>query len=207
MTEAPERSVHSFPPQDPAFEERVTKSFRMQTVMRTMGIDLVRVAPGMVELTMPFNKAFTQQHRCLALLCCIKPTLKVLKSNDLRKRLVTLGNHLRKRRLTLQLFQKDVVLRLGVNEWKYGNWENGHVEPAIRLYPKIIGFLGYYPFPEPKTLQERLLCYRRQNGVSRKRLARQIGLDEATLARWENGDGSAYSAVREKIERYLQNAN
>lgn len=62
MTEAPERSVHSFPPQDPAFEERVTKSFRMQTVMRTMGIDLVRVAPGMVELTMPFNTAYTQQH-------------------------------------------------------------------------------------------------------------------------------------------------
>ncbi len=62
MIAASEPSVHPFQPQDPAFEERVAKSFRKQTVMRTMGIDLVRVAPGKVELAMPFNKAYTQQH-------------------------------------------------------------------------------------------------------------------------------------------------
>lgn len=62
MIKASQPSVHPFHPKDPAFEERVTKSFGMQAVMRTMSIDLVRVVPGMVDLAMPFNKAFTQQH-------------------------------------------------------------------------------------------------------------------------------------------------
>lgn len=121
--------------------------------------------------------------------------------------LKSLGDHLKKRRLTLQQFQKDVALRLGVNEWTYGNWENDKTEPAIRMFPRIIEFLGYYPFPEPKTLGERILSYRRYHGVSVKRLAFQIGVDEATLGRYENDQGSAYRTVRQKIALLLRDTD
>ena len=52
----------TFEPKDPNFSSRVTESFKRQTVMRTIGARLIRVAPGQVEIELPFNIAFTQQH-------------------------------------------------------------------------------------------------------------------------------------------------
>lgn len=45
-----------------AIQTRVSKSFAQQAVMRTLGAALVRVAPGEVEISMPFDAALTQQH-------------------------------------------------------------------------------------------------------------------------------------------------
>ena len=50
-------------PADPAFEQRVRDSFARQTAMATLGIRLEAVAPGAVEMSMPFDPALTQQHR------------------------------------------------------------------------------------------------------------------------------------------------
>lgn len=113
--------------------------------------------------------------------------LTALRPNDIPTELKTLGDHLKKRRLLLQQFQKEVSLHLGVNEWTYGNWENDRAEPTVRMFPKILSFLEYYPFAEPQTLGERILKYRRYNGISVKRLALEIGVDEQTLSRWERG--------------------
>ena len=55
----------------------------------------------------------------------------------------------------------------------------------MKHWPAIIEFLGYDPSPEPNTIGERLLAYRRRHGLSRKELAGQLGADEATLWRWE----------------------
>jgi uncharacterized protein (TIGR00369 family) len=52
----------TFSPQDPDFERRVRASFARQQVMATLGIEIARLAPGEVELTMPFAVAYTQQH-------------------------------------------------------------------------------------------------------------------------------------------------
>ena len=52
----------------------------------------------------------------------------------------------------------------------------------------IIEFLGYDPFPEPRTAGERLAAKRRRLGLSRKRLAKKLSMDEMTLARIENGE-------------------
>ena len=49
-------------PRDPNFDQRVRKSFGLQTVMKTIGIELVDVAPGSVTLSMPYTEAYTQQH-------------------------------------------------------------------------------------------------------------------------------------------------
>jgi uncharacterized protein (TIGR00369 family) len=49
-------------PKDPDFESRVRASFARQEAMKSLGIEIVRVGPGEVELTMPYDHAYTQQH-------------------------------------------------------------------------------------------------------------------------------------------------
>ena len=44
------------------FEERVRASFARQQVMKTIGAELTRVTPGIVEIEMGFSQALTQQH-------------------------------------------------------------------------------------------------------------------------------------------------
>ena len=51
-----------FQAQDPNFRERVRASFARQQVMATLGIEMVHVEPGEVDLTMLPNDAYTQQH-------------------------------------------------------------------------------------------------------------------------------------------------
>jgi uncharacterized protein (TIGR00369 family) len=51
-----------FTPQDTDFEARVRASFARQRVMETIGARLARVAPGEVEIELPFREDLTQQH-------------------------------------------------------------------------------------------------------------------------------------------------
>src|SRR6185312_15956348 len=100
----------------------------------------------------------------------------------------TLGEHLLKRRMEQGLTQAQVGQELGTDEWTVGNWEKDRTFPAVRYFPAIFRFLGYDPFPEPITLSEKLLAKRRALGLSVKRAAIQIGVNEGTFARWERGE-------------------
>jgi len=51
-----------FEPKDADFEARVRASFARQRVMETIGARLSRVAPGEVEIELPFSEKLTQQH-------------------------------------------------------------------------------------------------------------------------------------------------
>jgi uncharacterized protein (TIGR00369 family) len=51
-----------FQPKDPDFERRVRASFARQAAMRTLGVTLEHVAPGEVDLALPFRADLTQQH-------------------------------------------------------------------------------------------------------------------------------------------------
>ena len=51
-----------FEARDPGFEARTRASFARQGMMATLGAIADRVAPGEVELSMPFDVRFTQQH-------------------------------------------------------------------------------------------------------------------------------------------------
>lgn len=44
------------------FETRVRDSFARQRAMVTIGAELTRVMPGVVEIELPFDEALTQQH-------------------------------------------------------------------------------------------------------------------------------------------------
>jgi uncharacterized protein (TIGR00369 family) len=52
----------AFKPQDPEFDSRVRSSFARQNAMQTLGVELAHVAPGEIELRMPFSDKYTQQH-------------------------------------------------------------------------------------------------------------------------------------------------
>lgn len=115
-----------------------------------------------------------------------------------------LGDHLKKRRLELNLHQKQVAKRLNVNPWTLGNWEKNRRTPEVRFIPRIIEFLGYYPFPEPETLAEKMIYERRMLGLSQKQLAKKLSVDEATVARWEAGAAPIYQKHRDLIQVFLQ---
>jgi uncharacterized protein (TIGR00369 family) len=52
----------TFQPKDPNFADRVHASFARQRMMQTLGVEITRLAPGEIELAMPYEAAFTQQH-------------------------------------------------------------------------------------------------------------------------------------------------
>jgi len=55
---------------------------------------------------------------------------------------ISVGDHIRKRRLELGLLQKEAARQLGVNPWTVLNWERGHTEPPVSAMPDIFQFLG-----------------------------------------------------------------
>ena len=52
----------TFQPADPAYDSRVRASFERQAMMKTLGAVLERVAPGAVDIGLPFRADLTQQH-------------------------------------------------------------------------------------------------------------------------------------------------
>jgi uncharacterized protein (TIGR00369 family) len=51
-----------FEPKDPGYADRVRASFDLQGAMATIGASLARVEPGVVEISLPWAQALTQQH-------------------------------------------------------------------------------------------------------------------------------------------------
>ena len=131
-------------------------------------------------------------------------TLKAPKPNPTYPKVLnTLGDHLKKRRLDLGLFQKNVAVRLGVDNSTILNWEHGKTQPPVRFLPRIIRFLGYDPYPAPRSLGENLVAKRRQLGLSRKRMAARLGVDEGTMKRWERGMARPTGKRIETVNEFL----
>ena len=54
--------MERFQPVDPEYHDRVRTSFARQGIMTTIGAQLVRVAPGEVEIEFPFDLALSQHN-------------------------------------------------------------------------------------------------------------------------------------------------
>lgn len=52
----------AFVPRDPGFAARVEASFARQAFMAHLGIELVHLGAGEVDLVVPYHKGLTQQH-------------------------------------------------------------------------------------------------------------------------------------------------
>lgn len=130
-------------------------------------------------------------------------TLKCLKPKETDFEPKTLGEHVRNRRLELKLSQRQMAERLAVNPCTVLNWEKGHTEPPIEAVPAIVRFLGYNPFPEPRSLPERLLAKRRAMGWSIRQAAQKLGVDPGTWRDWERGRTVLYHEHRVLVARLV----
>ncbi|MCF6265692.1 MAG: helix-turn-helix domain-containing protein [Desulfuromusa sp.] len=112
--------------------------------------------------------------------------LIVLSLEEFTREPVTLADHLRRRRIELDLYQKEVAAKLDVTTSTIWNWENtGSV--YLRFIPQVINFLGYNSIPQPEDLLKKLAWYKRVNGLSLEKLGTEMGRDPEQLADWLSG--------------------
>lgn len=81
-----------------------------------------------------------------------------------------------------------MALLLNVDAESVANWEKAATEPMVQHYPSIMDFLGYCPYRRVTSLGERLLTFRTHAGLSQRAMAAGLGVDPATLSRWEQGE-------------------
>lgn len=83
-------------------------------------------------------------------------------------------------------------------------WELNLVHPTPRLLPRLLAFLGYNPLPPASTLGDRLRRLRRSQGFSLKQVARYLGVDPASMSRWETQSKVPYPYIRRLLEAFLE---
>jgi transcriptional regulator with XRE-family HTH domain len=119
--------------------------------------------------------------------------------------LKSLGDHLRKKRLDLKLFQRDVAQIVGADTTTVFYWESNRVTPSLKYLPKIIDFLGYVPLDIlPEKPGEKIAFYRRLLGLGQRELGRLLGIDPSTLWKWENGKSQPSPKLFEKLEGFFK---
>jgi transcriptional regulator with XRE-family HTH domain len=110
-----------------------------------------------------------------------------------------IGEHIRYVREQRKLLQKDAAEQMGVDVASVHNWETSKTQPVIVAMAGVIRFLGYYPFQEPQTLSERMLAYRRLNGLAVTQAADRLGVDEGTWRRWEHGERTPWPRFAKRL--------
>jgi transcriptional regulator with XRE-family HTH domain len=120
------------------------------------------------------------------------------------KELKTIGDYIRKRRLDLELLQKDVAKLIGVTEATIYDWESNRTSPRFRYTPRIIEFLGYWPYDTPATtLGARILRARKLRGITQKELAKSFGVDQSTVESWEKDEHRPLKRYWDKLSSLL----
>jgi transcriptional regulator with XRE-family HTH domain len=116
----------------------------------------------------------------------------------------TFGEHLLKRRLLLDLEQKEAGAILGVDGNTVLNWEKGYHEPSIRYIASLISFIGYDPeLPNPNSIPEHLKAKRRGYGWTQRAAAKHLGVDACTWSSWENGGTIVRSDHRKMVANFV----
>ncbi|WP_407919120.1 helix-turn-helix domain-containing protein [Desulforhopalus singaporensis] len=144
-----------------------------------------------------------QGHSFIALLSSITKISQLPKNTKYPQNINSLGDHIRKRRLDLELEQKEVAKIIDVTESCIWNWENNRYEPRISHYPAIMNFLGYCPYVRVRTWGDRIRLHRTHMGISCKKFAKIISVDSASILRWENRANKPWKKLVEKVEAYF----
>jgi transcriptional regulator with XRE-family HTH domain len=126
--------------------------------------------------------------------------LRNLVRKGFRLRPQTLGQHLLTRRLLLKLTQKEVAARLNTLREHYERWERDEIEPTASFWPRLIDFLGYYPFPTP-TPAGWVLMARRLLGLSQFGFGRRVKAIAKDVREWEHGSTEPPREMLAKIQQ------
>ena len=113
-----------------------------------------------------------------------------------------LAKLLRQRRRKLQISRAIAAMRMGTSERSLTNWEGGRA-PHVSSYPRIIQFLGTDPWPEPKTLPQKLQAERYRRGLNVAQAAAELGVDPSTVWWWEAGRRPHLLNHRRRIAAFL----
>ena len=125
------------------------------------------------------------------------------KPNEDPKQLKTLGDHVRRRRLDLELYQNEAALRIGVDKTTICLWETNHATPSVRNMPGVIQFLGYTPHRRIANFGDWLNMVRTSSGLSEETLAEQLGIDESTVANWERGWRQPTARLLTRVKQFF----
>jgi transcriptional regulator with XRE-family HTH domain len=116
----------------------------------------------------------------------------------------TWGDWIKTRRLDLKLTKRQLSLKLHVDDTTIYLWEKNRVQPSLAQIPKIIEFLGRDPFEtRPEKLGDKIREYRRIHGLTMKNFSVQLGVDQTTLASWENSEHQPTRKLLDKLKTIL----
>jgi transcriptional regulator with XRE-family HTH domain len=100
---------------------------------------------------------------------------------------ITIGDHVRLRRLDLGLTLAEAGAMIGVCWNAIMRWEGGTRVPGVTAIPAIVCFLGYDPRPEPEAFAKWLKWMRAALGLNQSAAASALGVPAGTLRAWERG--------------------
>lgn len=119
-------------------------------------------------------------------------------------KLVHIGNHIRLARYRRRLTIEEAAGQIGTVRRNVILWEQGG-QPHIHALPGVLRFLGYDPYPPPRTtLRERFFSTRRALGLDCKQMGRLYGVDPKTWWWWETGKHAPLSIRIKSLERFLE---
>jgi DNA-binding XRE family transcriptional regulator len=99
--------------------------------------------------------------------------------------------------------RKTAAKELRIDPISVKNWGEARTEIEVRLYPRILGWLGYDPMPQARSWGAEIRNARLSRGWSRKRLAHLADVDEATVKRLEADTPNMARRPRDRILRVL----
>ena len=178
----------------------------VETITSTIVVGTDDIDISLAFLPPSFQNGGTRERNSIVSLPCSQRQAKVPKRKPVGYPYnpETIGDHIRKKRLDLKIFQKDVAKILGVTEDCITLWEKNHSEPQIQYYPAITKFLGYFSWVIPETgLGGRIKRYRYENGLSLLEMGKLVGSHQTTVLSWEEGSSKPRAAALKVLQEIL----
>jgi DNA-binding XRE family transcriptional regulator len=132
-------------------------------------------------------------------------TLKAPKRQEKPLEINHLGDHLRYARFRRRLTPIEAGGEIGTNGPSIMRWERGRPAVPARFVPAVLRFLGYDPYPPPRTtLPQQLAALRRAWGWTFLAASKEFGVTEKTWWGWEVGRFKPLPIVRKFLDAFVE---